>query len=105
VVTIVESKLAPVSETPYVSATEAVMGKHEIIKPSTSTERVRKHRAEMRAKGYKLKAVWMRDRNDPATLAEIAHTNAAIARWERDNPDELDWMRGFAARNWNSLPD
>ncbi len=34
------------------------MGTHEIIRPS-STERVRKHRAVMRAKGYRLKTVWL----------------------------------------------
>ncbi len=43
------------------------MGKHEPIKPS-STERVRKHRADMRAKGYRLKQVWVRDLEDPALL-------------------------------------
>jgi hypothetical protein len=83
------------------------MGKHEVIKPSSSaksTERVRKHRAEMRAKGFKLKQVWMRDRNDPAYLAEIEQTIHAIAEWERNNPDEAAFWDEMTTRAWD-LPD
>jgi Protein of unknown function (DUF3018) len=84
------------------------MGKHEVIKPDStakSTERVRKHRAEMRAKGYKLKQVWVRDRNDPAYLAEIECINRAVAEWERKNPDEVAWMNELAERAWDDLPE
>ncbi len=87
------------------------MGKHEVIKPAgststaKSTERVRKHREAMRAKGYRLKSVWVPNRDDPAYLAEIARANAAIAKWERANPDEIEWMQAFAQRNWDNLPD
>lgn len=80
------------------------MGKHEPIKPS-STERVRKHRADMRAKGYRLKSVWVRDRNDPAYKAEIERINRAVAEFERDNPDEAAFWDEIAARAWNDLPD
>ncbi len=84
------------------------MGKHEVIKPggtAKSTERVRKHRAEMRAKGYKLKQVWVRDQNDPAYLAEIEQINRAVADWERKNPDEAAFWDEITARAWNDLPD
>ena len=80
------------------------MGKHDPIKPS-STERVRKHRADMRAKGYRLKQVWVRDRNEPAYLAEIEQINRAVAEFERNNPDEVAWMDETAARAWDDLPD
>ena len=80
------------------------MGKHEPIKPS-STERVRKHRAEMRAKGYRLKQVWVRDRNDPAYLAEIERSNRAINKFERKHPEEAGWMDWATAQAWNDLPD
>jgi Protein of unknown function (DUF3018) len=88
------------------------MGKHEVIKPGSgtkssakSTERVRKHRAEMRAKGYRLKQVWVRDKNDPAYLAEIERTNRAVADWERNNPDEAAFWDEITVRAWNDLPD
>jgi hypothetical protein len=80
------------------------MGKHEVIKPS-STERVRKHRAEMRAKGYKLKQVWVRDRNDPAYLAEIERANRIINDFEREHPNEFDWMDELIRRARDDLPD
>ena len=80
------------------------MGKHEVIKPS-STERVRKHRAEMRAKGYRLKQVWVRDRNDPAYLAQLKDECRKIAEWERANPDEVAALNEWAAHAWDDLPD
>jgi Protein of unknown function (DUF3018) len=76
------------------------MGKHEVIKPS-STERVRKHRAEMRAKGFRLKQVWVRNRNDPAYLAEFDRANHEIAEWERNNCDEAAFWDEVTARAWN----
>ena len=80
------------------------MGKHEVIKP-TSTERVRKHRAEMRARGYRLKQVWVRDSNDPAYIAEIERINRAVAEFERDNPEEAAFWDEIATRAWDDLPD
>jgi hypothetical protein len=80
------------------------MGKHEVIKPS-STERVRKHRAEMRAKGYRLKSAWVRDMNDPAYIEEIGRANRAINEFERKRPEEAAWMDEFVERAWNDLPD
>jgi Protein of unknown function (DUF3018) len=80
------------------------MGKHEVIRPS-STERVRKHRAEMRAKGYRLKQVWVPDRNDPVFKAELARGCQAIADFECNNPDEVAWMNELADKAWTDLPD
>ncbi len=80
------------------------MGKHEVIKPS-STARVAKHRAEMRAKGYRLKSIWVRDMNDPAFKAEIERANRTIAEFEREHPEEAEWMDGATAQAWNDLGD
>ena len=80
------------------------MGKHEIIKPS-STARVAKHRAEMRAKGYRLKQMWVPDLNDPAFIAEIERANRAIAEFERKHPEEVAWMEELASHAWDGLPD
>jgi Protein of unknown function (DUF3018) len=83
---------------------EVVMGKHEVIK-TTSTARVAKHRAEMRAKGYRLKQVWVRDCESPEFKAEIARANKAIADWERQNPDEVAWMDELTVDSWKNAPD
>jgi hypothetical protein len=80
------------------------MGKHEVIK-SSSTARVAKHRAEMRAKGYRLKSVWIRDMSDPAMKSEIARANQVIADFERKHPEEAGWMDEAVARSWGDLPD
>ncbi len=80
------------------------MGKHEPIKPS-STERVRKHRAEMRAKGYRLKSVWVRDRNDPAFREQLREECRIIGELERANPEEAAFWDEIAARAWDDLPD
>ncbi len=80
------------------------MGKHDVIKPS-STARVARHRAEMRAKGYRLKSVWVRDRESPEHQAEIAHANRAINQFERTHPEEAGWMDELKARAWDDLPD
>jgi hypothetical protein len=80
------------------------MGKHEVIKAS-STARVAKHRAEMRAKGYRLKTVWVRDLSDPSMKAEIARANKVIADFERKHPQEFEWMDEAVADAWADLSD
>ncbi len=80
------------------------MGKHEVIKPS-STARVRKHRAEMKAKGYRLKQVWVRDTKDPAFREQLREECRIIAEFERANPDETAFWNKIAARAWDDLPD
>ena len=80
------------------------MGKHEVIKP-LSTARVAKHRAAMKAKGYRLKQVWVPDLADPAIKAEIERANRVIAEFECKNPEEARWMDEAVARAWSDLPD
>ncbi len=80
------------------------MSKHEVIKTS-STERVRKHRAEMRAKGYRQRQLWVPDLNDPVVLARIQGECRAISKWERENPEEIAWMDELMQRNWDTLPE
>jgi hypothetical protein len=82
------------------------MGKHEVIKPrSTSTERVRKYRAEMRAKGYRQRQLWVPDLNDPVVLARVQEECRAISKWESDNPDEVAMLDEMMQRNWDTLPE
>lgn len=80
------------------------MGKHEIIKPS-STERVRRHRADMRAKGYRLKQVWVRDRNDPELRRLLREESRIVAEFERANADEMAFWEELTARAWQDMPD
>jgi Protein of unknown function (DUF3018) len=80
------------------------MGKHEVIK-SSSTARVTKHRAAMKAKGYRLKQLWVADLDDPLIKAEIERANKAIADFECLHPNEAGWMDEAVARAWNDLPD
>jgi hypothetical protein len=82
---------------------EAIMGKHEVIK-SSSTARVRKHRAEMRAKGYRLKSVWVRDTSDPAFRKQLREESRIIAEMDRQSGDGA-WCDAFAAAAWADLPD
>jgi uncharacterized protein (DUF2344 family) len=84
------------------------MGKHEPIKPSStarSTERVRKHRAEMRAKGLRLRQVWTPDANDPAFLAEIAKANAVIAAHPEEEEDVMHWIEWMTTGDVQTEPD
>ena len=80
------------------------MGKHEAIKTS-STERVRKHRAEMRAKGYKLTQRWVIDMNDPAVRERIERECAEIAAFERAHPEEFADLNHWHEHQWDDLPE
>ena len=79
------------------------MGKHEVIKLS-STERVRKHRAEMRAKGFRLKQVWVRDMKDPAFRERLREESRVVAEMDRRSGDD-EWCDAFATAAWADLPD
>jgi hypothetical protein len=79
------------------------MGKHEVIK-SSSTERVRKHRAEMRARGYRLKSVWVRDTKDPAFRQRLREESLIAAEMDRRSGDDT-WCDAFAAAAWADLSD
>ena len=80
------------------------MGKHEVIKTS-STERVRKHRAEMRAKGYRLTQTWAVNPNDPAFLAEIERANAVIAAHPEEDEVAMDWIERTTTGDVKTEPD
>ncbi len=87
------------------------MGKHEVVKPAgststaKSTERVRKHREAMRAKGYVLKQRWVIDMDNPEVRERIQRECAEIAAWERANPEEVDWLDEMARHAWDDLPE
>jgi Protein of unknown function (DUF3018) len=102
------SHLARVSETPYVSATEAVMGKHEVVKPANSTakstDRVRKHREAMRAKGYRLKSVWVPDLDREGLRARLREESRIAAEQDRRSGDGA-WWDAFFEDAWADLPD
>jgi Protein of unknown function (DUF3018) len=81
------------------------MGKHEPIKPKpSSTARVAKHRAAMKAKGYRLKQVWVRDTSDPAFRERLREESRIIADMDRQSGDGA-WCDAFAATAWADLPD
>jgi Protein of unknown function (DUF3018) len=84
------------------------MGKHEVIKSGNaakSTERVRKYRAEMRAKGYRLKQVWVRDWNNPEFHEQLREECRIVAEFESANPDEMAFWNELAAQAWDDLPE
>lgn len=56
------------------------MGRHE---PLTNAERSARHRAKMRARGYRLKQFWLPDLSDPRWKAEFARQAKIVA----DCPD------------------
>jgi Protein of unknown function (DUF3018) len=79
------------------------MGKHETIKPS-STARVAKHRAEMRAKGYRLKSVWTRDLSD-AALQERLQTESRLIGIREEEESVQRWIDAMGAGVWDDEPD
>lgn len=87
------------------------MGKHEVVKPAgstsaaKSTDRVRKHREAMRAKGYVLKQRWVIDMDNPQVRERITRECAEIAAWERANPDEVADLNHWHSHQWDDLPD
>jgi hypothetical protein len=62
----------------------------------TSTERVRKFRAAMRAKGLKPYTLWLPDTKDPVFLAECDETARKINESAFRKEDE-----GFMAKMWS----
>jgi hypothetical protein len=87
------------------------MGKHEVVKPAgststgKSTDRVRKHREAMRAKGYVLKQRWVIDMDNPEVRERIKRECAEIAAFERANPEEFADLNYWHAHQWDDLPD
>ena len=71
------------------------MGIHEKM---TGAERVAKRRAALRARGLRLKQLWVPDLNDPKVLADIERGVAAINLSE----DEAEVM-AFCEANYAEL--
>jgi hypothetical protein len=84
------------------------MGKHEIVKPANSTakstDRVRKHREAMRAKGYRLKSVWVRDVRDPA-FREQMRAESLMLGARQEEEDVQRWIDTVSAEIWDDEPD
>ncbi len=60
------------------------MGVHQ---PLSSRERVARYRAEMRAKGMRLKQIWVRDVKSEAFKAEARRQSLLIAHSEHEADD------------------
>jgi Protein of unknown function (DUF3018) len=68
---------------------------------SSSAARVRKHREEMRAKGYVPKQIWVRNKNDPAFLAECKAASEQISAWDIAHREELGlWYAAADDTGW-----
>lgn len=79
------------------------MGKHETIKPS-STARVAKHRAEMKAKGYRLRQIWVPDMRDPKMQERMLWESKVIAGKSTEAEDQA-WTDAILADVWADEPD
>jgi Protein of unknown function (DUF3018) len=80
------------------------MGKHEVIKPS-STARVAKHRAAMRAKGYRLKSIWLPDMRDPKLQERLREESRLIASRKEEEAEVDAWCEAMMAGIWDDEPD
>lgn len=76
------------------------MGKHEKIS-SSSAERTARYRARMRAKGFKLKQIWVYDTSRPGFWEEINRQCRAISESPREADDQA-WADSFM--DWDALP-
>lgn len=57
-------------------------------------------REELRARGYRPVEVWVRDRTDPAYLAEAARQARAAA--EADEGDDImEWVASVSGNPWD----
>ena len=68
------------------------MGKHEVI---GSAARVTKHRAAMRAKGLRLKQIWVPDLRDPTVESEIRRANSLIAAHPLVDEGIMAWIESM----------
>jgi phage terminase small subunit len=76
------------------------MTKHEKLDGKT---RVSRHRAAMRAKGYRLKQYWVPDTRTPE-FREMTRKACEAINASRHNSDELAWAQAMAAEMWDDLP-
>ncbi|MBK1840754.1 antitoxin MazE family protein [Azospirillum sp. YIM B02556] len=67
----------------------------------TSREKVKAHRARLRAQGLRPLQIWVPDIRNPAFVAEARRQSLAVARSPREAEDQ-----GFVdAAGWGSLDD
>lgn len=71
------------------------MGVHQ---PLSTRERVARHRADMRAKGLRLKQIWVRDVKSDAFKAEARRQSLLISQCERD-ADEMAFIEALLDLN------
>lgn len=57
-------------------------------------------REELRAQGYRPVEVWVRDRTDPAYLAEAARQSCAAAQAD-ESDDVMDWVAAVRGDPWD----
>ncbi len=72
--------------------------------PLTSTERSRRYRAALRAKGLRPRTFWLPDMSSPEWKAEIARSCAAIDKaWDEDK-ELQDWVDAVNADTLADIP-
>jgi hypothetical protein len=74
------------------------MGKQEKL---TTRERVARHRAAMRARGYRLKQFWVPDMRTPEFKAEARRQSLLVANSPHEAEDQA-WVDSLM--DWDSLP-
>ena len=77
------------------------MGKHEVI---GSAARVAKHRAAMRAKGFRLKQIWVPDMRDPTMQERLRWESRVIANKSSEAEDQA-WTEAMLADVWAGEPE
>lgn len=66
----------------------------------TSREKVKAHRARLRAQGLRPLQIWVPDIRNPAFVAEARRQSLAVARSPQEAEDQ-----GFVDAGWGSLDD
>jgi hypothetical protein len=75
------------------------MGKHEGI---SSAERTARHRAAMKAKGYRMKQIWVPDLRRPDVVERLKAEARAIAQSPQE-PDDQAWVDEISEA-WEDWP-
>ena len=77
------------------------MGKHETL---TGAQRVAKRRAALRARGLRLKQVWIADTRDPKVREALRRECEEINRRDAET-GAMDWVESLQADLWADEPD
>ena len=78
------------------------MGEHQ---PNSSAARVAKHRAAMKAQGFRLKQFWVPDMRDPALQARLREESRIIAARVDDEKEVMGWVDAVTEGVWDDEPD